>query len=183
MEEKEFTYSARVYEIEKKIALIEQDIKFAEKFDTAYKEHFKDLENQYRKLMKEAFDLQAGEYSRRLLELNHAHKIAEDNWSMSLPRETFELWKGEYEKKQIDIGLLGTTYLTIATFNTWKKEHDNWKLSVAPVADMKLVQNSVDKIESKFDQLSGAIRLALILGATGFVGLVIAILRMAGLVK
>lgn len=59
--------------------------------------------------------LQASEYARRLEELNHAHKIATENWARSLPRENFDLvvndlnrWRDQTNQTiQTALGALG----------------------------------------------------------------------------
>lgn len=50
-----------------------------------------------------ALELQAIENARRLGELNHAHQVAQDNWSRSLPRETFASFQSEWDKWRSEV--------------------------------------------------------------------------------
>lgn len=45
-----------------------------------------------------ALGIQTVEIARRLDELNHAHKIAMENWARSLPRENFDLAMRDWDR-------------------------------------------------------------------------------------
>lgn len=150
-----------IYSLEKRIALLEQKL-FLEK---------------------DALNLQKDEYARRLNELNHAHKIAEDNWQKTLPRESFDIWKDEFNKWKADVALKTSGFITRDFFETWKKENEKWKDTVAPVRDVDVIFKSVEDLKVILNRAQGIIMFLQFAGAAGIIGLLIGILRMTGVIK
>lgn len=172
-----------IYAIEKQVALIAQELEFNKKYEAQYRALLKELETQYRQLIKDALDLSKGELARRLDVLNHAHEEAQQNWSKTLPRETFETWKNENDTWKQDISLQLTGLMSITSFEGWRKEYDKWKETVAPIADQKLIMQNVDKLETALNQFQGIIRFLQFAGAAGIIALLMAILRLSGIIK
>jgi multidrug resistance efflux pump len=63
----------------------------------------RELQATKNELHAKALELQATEYARRMDELNHAHKLAEENWARSLPRETFANFVDQWDKWRADV--------------------------------------------------------------------------------
>lgn len=175
--------TGNVYAIEKQVALISQELEFNKKYEAQYRTLLKELETQYKQLIKDALDLSKGELARRLDVLNHAHEEAISNWSKTLPRETFEIWKNEHDRWKQELALLVTSFMTVTVFDAWRKENDKWKETVAPIADQKIIMQNVDKLETALNQFQGIIRFLQFAGISGILALLIALLRLSGLIK
>jgi DNA repair exonuclease SbcCD ATPase subunit len=111
-------------------------------------------------LLKEAKELQAKEYERRLTELNHAHESAMENWRTSLPREVFD------------------AHLT--EFRTWR---DSVNTSMTGGAQLPSAIGALDKrleaTEVALQQATGALVLIRFMGFAGVLALVVTFLRLA----
>lgn len=114
-------------------------------------------------LLKDAKELQAVEYERRLSELNHAHKIAMENWARSLPREIYEAFLTE--------------------FRSWrdKVNADITANNQLPTGVSGLARR-VGDLESALQQAQGALMLARFMGFAGVIALLVTFARMAGMV-
>lgn len=114
-------------------------------------------------LLKEALLKQASEYERRLTELNHAHATAMENWARSMPRELFE---------------------------QWEKEYDKWKEGIQTTLNRLVTMEALDRmdirlkeIERGANKVAGALVLLGFAGAAGIIGLLLGILRIAGVLQ
>lgn len=114
-------------------------------------------------LLKDAKELQAREYERRLSELNHAHDEAMENWRTSLPREVFEAFQSE--------------------FRTWR---DGVNTTMTAGAMMPSAIGGLDKrleaAENALQQAQGALVLIRFMGFAGVIALVVSFLRMANVI-
>lgn len=112
-------------------------------------------------LLKEAKELQAVEYERRLAELNHAHQTAMDNWRMSLPREVFEAFHAE--------------------FRTWRDAvNTHMTASATMPSALAGLDKRLESAETTLQQAMGALVLIRFMGFAGLLALVVTFLRMAG---
>lgn len=114
-------------------------------------------------LLKEALQKQASEYERRLTELNHAHEIAKENWRNSMPRELFEQWEREYQKSKDNIQGIMTKLVTTEALDR--------------------MDTRLKEIERGANKVAGALVLLGFAGAAGIIGLLLGILRLAGVLE
>lgn len=113
--------------------------------------------------IKEALGKQSVEYERRLTELNHAHQIAKENWAQSMPRELFVQWEREYQK--------------------WKETMQVALQKLVTVEALDRVDMRVKDLERTGNKVSGAMLLLGFAGAAGIAGLLLGLLRIAGVMK
>lgn len=114
-------------------------------------------------LLKEALLKQASEYERRLAELNHAHVIAMENWRTSMPRELFDQWEREYQK--------------------WKDNLQSTMTRLVTTEALDRMDTRLKEIERGANKVAGALVLLGFAGAAGIVGLLLGILRLAGVLQ
>lgn len=113
-------------------------------------------------LVKEAKQLQAVEYERRLSELNNSHADTMAHWQLSLPREVF------------DDHLL--------EFRTWR-DHVNSTVTAGltfPTA-LAALQRRVGDSEQTLQQAMGALNFIRFMGFAGVLALLVTFARMAKL--
>jgi predicted Ser/Thr protein kinase len=99
--------------------------------------------------------IQATEYARRLDVLNHAHEEAAANWARTLPREMFD---------------------------SWVKDFDKWRGEVMTRAALSSLESEVRGHTQALNRFQGATWLLGFGGFAGVIALLLALLRMAGLV-
>lgn len=164
---------------------------------------------QYRGLSESAIAKAYEEMNRRLEGMNEFRDQLKDQASTFVTISTFELSKqagvsmlaqtaerleGQTKAlverldgvaKASDARIVSTELILAETlsrtaFDAWKKENDSWKATVAPIADVKLIDKNVDDLKSSFNQFNGMLRLVQFLGWAGGLALLLALLRMAG---
>lgn len=114
-------------------------------------------------LMEKALQKQASEYERRLTELNHAHATAMENWRTSMPRELFDQWEREYQK--------------------WKEGIQFTQTKLVTVEALDRMDTRLKEIERGANKVAGALVLLGFAGAAGIIGLLLGILRLAGVLQ
>lgn len=114
-------------------------------------------------LLKEALKLQATEIERRLSELNHAHATAVENWRTSMPRELFDQWEREYSK--------------------WKDNLQGIINRLVTTEALDRMDTRLKEIERGANKVAGALVLLGFAGAAGIIGLLLGILRLAGVLQ
>lgn len=111
-------------------------------------------------LLKEAKELQAREYERRLEELNHSHEAAMANWRTSLPREMFVEFHTE--------------------FRIWRDTVNSHIVASAGFpAAFTNIEKRMGETERTLQQAMGALVLIRFMGFAGLLALVVTFLRMA----
>jgi hypothetical protein len=100
--------------------------------------------------------LQATENLRRLDVLNHAHEEAAANWARTLPREMFD---------------------------SWVKDHDKWRAEVVTRSDLASIEAEVRAHTQALNRFQGATWLLGFGGFAGVIAFLLALLRLAGLVR
>lgn len=114
-------------------------------------------------LLKDAKDLQAREYERRLSELNHAHESAMENWRQSLPRELFDSFLTEYRnwRDTVNTSLTAGAMMPSTLVNLEKRQ---------------------EITEATLQQAMGALVLIRFMGFAGVLALLVSFLRMANVI-
>lgn len=161
------SFHTKILELDKKVAIIENTIGWSDR-----------MENLFKELQGEALKLQGGEYERRLTELNHAHEKAVIERNLTLPREAFNVFAREYDKWKAEIAVQATGIFTKEMFEAWKKEHELWKKTVAPIADMRIISDSISELKAVLNKFYGFLWFLGVAGISGVIALVMQILKM-----
>lgn len=111
-----------------------------------------------------ALALQASEYSRRLEDLNHAHRTAMENWAQSLPREMFDQWKDEHSK--------------------WRDAVSTSITTLTPLGPaVHAISDRISGLETMANKITGALILLGVMGLSGVLALALGLARLAGVLK
>lgn len=131
-----------------------------------------------------ALTLRTTEIARRLEELNHAHKNAQENWRQSLPREVFEATLSEWSKWRDTVNIHVTTMSPVPS----QISALDGKVNVAGVhvnaltgmpPHMATLESRIKSMENSANQIVGALTLIRFMGFAGVIALLLTFARMA----
>lgn len=172
------------------VSLREFEQRISELKDTFSKAltHEREIRETITKKIEEARRLNDKEILRRLMELNHAHELAAENWSRSMPREMFDQWQKEYDRWKNDVMSQLTALLPFAKqLEDIERRTTSIEASIIERRGLSITVSTLDgrvsTIESLVSKATGAAILLGLMGLSGVLALFLGLARLAGLLK